>query len=96
MSFRTELSRLIRRQIASWRLTDPVFVEVYLRLNERMPTTAANLERLREPFDSMGYPFQFIDPGNRLREHLFLFAVRFGTDEETIHVVRGMHVCCTV
>lgn len=93
MSYRTRIRPLAARQIASWGLSDFVWTEVYLRLNEALPADPRQyLRREDDPFDGMAYRFSFIDPENRLCRHGFVFQVFFGADEETLLVSRGAYV----
>jgi hypothetical protein len=43
--------------------------------------------RTRQPFDGMEYRFSLIDPNNRLVEHICVFHVKYGQDEQTLWVV---------
>ncbi len=98
MSFRSDLSSLVKRQIASWRLSDFVWVEVLLRLNERLPQSPTTY-LVRDPSlfegEGMTYRFTFIDPENRLLVHRFAFQVFYHADEQTLIVRRGIHVART-
>jgi hypothetical protein len=78
------------RATTDWRLPDPVLVEVHLRLRHELAESPNSvLVRMKVPFDGMGYGFSMIDPENRLCQHLFLFQVFYGQDEESLHVVRA-------
>lgn len=90
MSYRVRIPRLVHRSILSWNLPDPVLVDVFLRLNslgEQQPSLV--LRQTREPFDGMEYRFALIDPANRLCEHVCVFHVLYGQDEETLEIVNG-------
>jgi hypothetical protein len=90
MSYRVIIPPAIASRIAGWGLSDAVFVDVYLFLREVLPTAPTEyLQRRRQPFDGMVYEFSLIDPGNRLREHLFAFHVLYGQDEQTLVIVKG-------
>lgn len=93
MPYRTRILPSAARQIASWGLSDFVWTEVYLRLNEVLPgDPGRHLRREQDPFDGMAYRFSLIDPENRLCQHGFVFHILFGADEETLFVARGAHV----
>src|SRR4051812_44443691 len=80
------------RQIASWHLPDPVTVDVYLHLREdlaQQPTQ--RLERTTHSFDGMTYLFMVADRSNRDYAYIFAFQVKYGTNEETLWVVRGVY-----
>ncbi len=90
MPIQVELTPLVRRQIASWGLPDSLLVETYLRLQRDLSQNPAQvLIRTEQPFDGMCYGYSIIDPGNRLREYLFLFQVLYSQNEERLLVVRG-------
>jgi hypothetical protein len=79
------------RLLASWNLPDAVFVEVHLRLRERLcqyPTS--ELVRATEPFDGMVYAFEMIDPTNRVSVYRLFFHIIYGQDEQTLYVVHAI------
>jgi hypothetical protein len=78
------------RHIASWKLPDEVLVEIYLRLQGKLPMSPSKL--LRRKDDGMIYKFSMVDPTNRFCEHFFEFPVLYGQDEETLLVNRGAYV----
>jgi len=74
MSYGVLIRPTVSRKISQWGLSDFVLVDVYLYLNEVLPTDPLGLlRRTRHPFDGMVYEFNFIDPENRLCEHFFVF-----------------------
>lgn len=88
MSYRVHVRRTVQRRIVAWGLPDAVFVEVLLRLQERLGRNPPQeLVRVRRPFDGMVYGFSMVDPTNRFREFTFLFHVLYGQDEESLQVV---------
>jgi len=95
VSYRSDLSALVKRQIASWRLSDFVLVEVHLRLNERLAQSPST-HLVRDPSlfegEGMTYRFNLVDPENRLLVHQFVFQVFYHSDEQTLLVRRGIHV----
>ena len=91
MSYRVVVGPLVRRNITSWQLSDPIWVTVYLRL-EDLGQSPSKLRRETAPFDGMTYRFSLIDPTNRLVEHFFVFAVFYSQDEESLIVARGAYV----
>jgi hypothetical protein len=94
MSYKARIRSSIRRRIVTWKLSDAVFVEVMLRLEQDLTRNPAEkLTRTRAPFDGMTYQFSLVDPDNRFCEHQFFFQVLYGQDEETLHVVNcGYHL----
>ena len=93
MPYHTRLRSYANRQIVSWQLSEVVFTEVHLRLNQELPADpTSQLVRTRSPFDGMTYSFGLIDPENRLCEHRFLFHIFYGQDEETLWVARGAYL----
>ena len=81
-----ELRRLMREE---WGLPDELLVDVYLRLEELKNNPARILRRLRRPVDGMALEFELPVPGNRFVLYDLVFLVRYGDDEQTLHVVRG-------
>ena len=89
---RVRIRKQVSRRIVSWNLSDFVFTEVRLRLEQTLPREAPGcLQRDREPFDGLVYRFNMIDPDDRFREHVFLFQVAIGTDEDTLWVINAGH-----
>ena len=98
MNYKTTLLALVKRQIRSWGLSDFLWVEVELRLNEQLPqspTSHLYLDRTLFEGEGMIYEFRLIDPENRLRVHNFLFQIFYRSDEQTLIVRRGAHVTAT-
>jgi hypothetical protein len=91
MSFKVRIRSSIRRRISQWALPDGVLVDVYLRLQNLAEDPWEKMARVSKPFDGMVYGFSMVDPTNRFREHLFLFHIRIGQDEETLDVVNAAH-----
>ncbi len=95
MEYRTQIDAVAHRQIVGWGLGDALFVEVHLRLNDQLPHSPTTYLR-RDPTlfggEGMTFPFQMIDPQNRMRVHRFWFQVFYGADEQTLFVTRGAHV----
>jgi hypothetical protein len=90
MSYRVEVRRYVSKKIISWNLPDPVLVEVYLRLRENLSSNPAeHLRRTRRPFEGMVCEFAFIDPENRICEHVFCFLVLYSQDEESVIIANG-------
>lgn len=92
MAYQTRLTPLVRRQIASWGLSDALLVDVHLQLADRLPV--ASLRRDPSLFEGEGmiFGFNLIDPANRLLIHAFRFQVFYHADEETLIVHRGGHL----
>ena len=82
MPFRVQIRQSVARKIAGWSLSDSVLVNVYMYLNEVLPTDpSALIRRTGHPFDGMVFEFNFIDPENRLCEHFFVFHVVYSQDD---------------
>ncbi len=93
MPFQVRIVSSLARHISSWQLPDSVLVEVYLRLRDDLIRDPAHsLQRTQQLFDGMNYSFSLMDPENRLQEHFFTFQVLYGSDEETLYVVRGAYI----
>ena len=96
MSYKTRVDPLVTRQILSWQLSDFLFTDVQMRLYQTLPISPTKLlQRTFDPIDGLVYPFELIDPDNRMCVHSFLFQVVYGQDEETLWVVRGLHLRMT-
>lgn len=89
MPFRIRYHPRLNRRIRSWQLPDPVFIEVYLRFHRLENDPLSLLRRVDEPFDGMVYTFDVLDPENRLRRHIFCFAVVYSQDEESLIIENG-------
>ena len=93
MSYRIGIPGPVRRRIANLGMPDFLLVDVYLRLQEELAQNPPqHLRRTREPFDGMEYRFSLTDPNNRLLEHICVFHVKYGQDEETLWVVKCGYV----
>ena len=92
MSYRIVWEKSVLRAVKSWSLPDAVLVEMHLRAHALAHRPADRLSRLTVPFDGMVYAFEFIDPNNRICEHLFAFRVAYSQDEEVLHIVQGRYV----
>jgi len=80
------------RQINGWALPDFVFVDVYLQLNEVLPSAPTQLLLPNaDERDGMLFYFSIIDPQDRLCEHSFLFRVFFSQDETKLIVASGTY-----
>jgi hypothetical protein len=98
VTYRTQIDPLVRRQIQSWALSDFVWVETEIRLREHLPespTSVLTLDPSLFEGEGMVYPFDLIDPQNRLLVHAFRFEVFYHADEQTLLVTRGAHVTAT-
>jgi hypothetical protein len=92
VTYRILVDPAARRHVQSWGLSDYLWVEVELRLNERPPQAPTTLlERDPSLFggEGMAYKFRLIDPDNRMRVHFFVFQVFYHADEATLLVTRG-------
>jgi hypothetical protein len=93
MSFTVRFRRTAGHQISSWRLPDGVLVDVYERLRDDLShEPASRLERTTHPFDGMTYTFPAVDTSNRRYGYVFTFLIKYGVDEETLWVVRGIYI----
>jgi hypothetical protein len=87
VSFKVVLTDRCRRDIVSWKLPDPVLVDVHLRLRQDL-SDFPGIELVRSD-EGMVYPLEIIDPHNRLSLYRFFFQVIYGQDEATLYVIRG-------
>lgn len=95
MEYRTRLDPLVRRQVAGWKLSDSLLVDVHLHLNDQLPVTPASHLRIDPTWfggEGLVYGFEIVDPENRLLVHVFRFQVFYLADEQTLLVTRGAHV----
>jgi hypothetical protein len=85
MSFRIEMRQRVRRKLSSLNLPDAILVEVHLQISGRLSNDpAASLVRMLDLFDGLVFPFEMIDPDNRLSVHRIFFHVCYSMDEGTI------------
>ena len=91
MSYRIVWNDSTVRTAQTWALSDWVFVEMWLRVNQLANNPAELLVRTFEPFDGVSYGFEFIDPANRLSVHQFLFQVVYSQYEERLYIARGAY-----
>lgn len=90
MSYKVRIRSSMQKRIVAWNLPDPVFVEIFLRLEQGLKDKPAEkLVRMQQPFDGMTYDFTLVDPTNRFREFSFVFHLVYGQDEETLQVLNG-------
>lgn len=92
MPYQVRILPPVRRQVASWRLSDALLVDVYLRLQGDLAEfPARHLVRVDDPFDGLVFFFEQVDPENRLLLHQFFFQVAYTTDEQALLILRGAH-----
>lgn len=91
MSYRVVWNNSAVRIAQTWALPDTVFVEMWLQVNRLADNPADLLVRTRAPFDGLVYPFEIIDPTNRLCVHRFRFHVVYSQDEERLFIVSGRY-----
>lgn len=90
--YRIRMTPAILSQIASWRLSDYLFVDVYLWLNERLPESPTRwLRPVKAAGAGMLLEFAIVDPESRYREHIFRFRVYYAIDEFHLVVASGTH-----
>jgi hypothetical protein len=91
VSYRIVWNNSTVRTAQTWALSDTVFVEMWLQVNQLAENPAAILVRTEVPFDGMSYRFEIIDPANRLCVHEFDFQIVYSQDEERLYVARGAY-----
>jgi hypothetical protein len=92
MPYSTRILPFARAQIARWGLSTDVLVEVYLQLNEVLPSDPQNLLIPNsEERGGMLFYFAMVDPSNRFRQHSFAFRVFYGQDEQTLFIASGVY-----
>jgi hypothetical protein len=90
--FRTRILPPAMKHIQSWSLSDSLFVDVFIWLNERLPEPPSRLlVPSLERDGGMLLRFSVVDPDNRFCEHTFQFRVYYHTDEVTLLVASGTH-----
>lgn len=90
MAYKIRILDSVARKLASWGLSDAVLVDVYLRLKDDLPQIPlSKLQRVVWPYDGMVYSFPLTDPEPPHQRRLFIFHVKYGTDEETLLVLDG-------
>jgi len=92
MPWKIHITSLVSRQILAWHLGDKIFDEVDHHLRVRLAEHGPSLLwRETHPIDGMVYRFSLDDPDVVGREHIFLFHVRYGVDEQSLWVERGAY-----
>lgn len=90
--YRTRVMPVALSQIASWRLSDYLLVDVLLWLNERLTQSPTRWPApVKEADGGMLLEFTAVDPENRFREHVFRFRVYYHVDETHLIVASGTH-----
>lgn len=95
MEYRILMDPLVRRQIIRWKLPDSLLVDVHLRLHDELPSSPTTYLRKETDWfggEGMIYGFDLIDLDNRMLVHAFRFQVFYHPDEQTLLVMRGVHV----
>jgi hypothetical protein len=92
MPFTTRITPYANRQINSWGLAEPIWMEVLLHLYQ---TLAANpqavLQSLPNVLNGMLYYFTVQDPERPDLLHEFVFHVTYHADEQHLDVLRGSY-----
>ena len=92
MPYVTQISPQAARQIRGWGLSDPVWMEVLLRLHQTLAQNPpAVLTSLPDFPRGMLYYFHFPDPERPDFVHEFVFQVVYLADEQHILVLRGSY-----
>ncbi len=92
MPYRVELYAGLKRAIQKeWQLADFLVVDIAMRLHKDWLGTdpAQYLVPSDDLRGGMIYRFSVVDPTNRLAEHIFVFRVLYGQDEQTLWVIEG-------
>lgn len=90
--YRARIMPAVHSQIASWRLSDYLLVDVLLWLTERLPQSPTRwLVPLHQVGGGMLLQFAIVDPENRFREHIYRFRVYYHVDEMHLIVSSGTH-----
>jgi hypothetical protein len=93
MSYRVIILDSVREAIASWQLSDFLLIEVYVRLRDDLgKNPLQHVRRITIPFEGMAYAIFLMDPANRFCEHVFIFHLVFGQDEETVLVTGARYL----
>ncbi len=95
MSYRIRLDTLVQRQIVGWRLSDSLFVDVHLRLNDLANSPKDMLRPNTDLFDFRGmrYGFDLVDPDNRMLVHAFRFQVFYHSESGRLSVMASQFLC---
>ncbi len=92
MPYRTQFSEWASQQIRQWGLSDPVWMEVLLRLQEHLAEAPTRLLESIPGFPTgMFYYFRFPDPDRTEFLHEFAFQVVYRADEQHLLVQRGSY-----
>src|SRR5947209_7857357 len=92
MPYTTRISPFASRQIREWGLSEPVWMEVLLRLHQTLADNPhAVLNSLTDYAEGMLYYFEFTDPERSNFRHEFVFEVAYLPDEQHLLVRRGSY-----
>jgi hypothetical protein len=94
MSYAVHVPDPVRRKIDGWELSAYLRYELYRRLDEVLAASPTQqLVRVYGTTDTLQYSFVTHDETDpALRDHLFVFTVRYGMDEETLVICDCEHL----
>jgi hypothetical protein len=87
MSYSVRLARETRRKLAGWRLPKEGVGAILRRMDELSENPSQHLIRVPTSVHVLQTDVVYRDPGPPLRHCLIVLSVRYGVDEETLHIV---------
>jgi hypothetical protein len=87
MSYSVQLAKDARRKIADWRLPKEGMDAILRRMDELSENPGRHLIRVPSSLHVLQADVVYRDPGPPPRDCLIALSVRYGVDEETLHIV---------
>jgi hypothetical protein len=87
MSYSVQLAKDTRRKLAEWRLPKEGISEVFRQMDELSEHPSRHLIRVPSSVHILQTDVVYRDPGPPPRHCLIVLSVRYGVDEETLHIV---------
>lgn len=87
MEYSIRVAERVRRKIAGWRLPETALEALPKRLEELSERPTRNLIRVDGSPHALQADLVIHEPGPPARDHLIVLSVRYGVDEETLHIV---------
>jgi hypothetical protein len=93
MSYSVQLARDTRRKLAEWRLPKEGISEIFRRMDELSENPSRHLLRIASSVHVLETDVIYRDPGPPPLDCLIVLSVRYGVDEETLHIVDCDRLC---
>jgi hypothetical protein len=87
MSYSVQLAQDTRRKLAEWRLPKEGIGAIFRRMDELSENPSRHLIRVPSSVHVLQTDVVYRDPGPPPLHCLIVLSVRYGIDEETLHIV---------